>query len=84
MVQLVQVKNSFDPITRKKIIKGFLLGLSSGMTAGVACYISNDNIKYSLLMFMTGFVSSTINGVLEYMKGIPSSDIPSDQNNEEV
>ncbi len=64
-----QVKNSFDKETRWKIIKGFLYGLASAISAGSVSYISTGNIKVAIAVGLSALVAPIINMPVEYIKG---------------
>jgi len=66
----MQLKNSFDEVTQKKIIKGFLLALSGGIAVGLMAWASGvEEAKALLLSFISLAVPTIANGIKEFMAG---------------
>ena len=69
-----QTKNTFDKDTTSNIIKSFLYGLATAVTAGITVYCNTESVKAALLAALAGFTGSVINVPIEFGKGIKRRD----------
>ena len=65
----MQVKNSFDSITRSKIFKSFLLTVLSAVGALVVATSNGVDIKTASLVALGTFGAWMVNTASEYKKG---------------
>lgn len=65
----MQKKNSFDNETTKKIGKGFLINLIGAGAVFVTSYVQTGDLKASVIIAVSSFLSSIANTVREYRAG---------------
>lgn len=66
---MLQIANSFDPETKRKIKKSFWLGLISGISAGALAYVATRDLKASVYAAVGAFAGFAKNTVDEFKAG---------------
>jgi len=65
-----QLANSFDPKTKKKIVVGFLLALSGGISVFlIAMFMGVDAAKSIVAGVVSTAMPTVVNAIKEYMAG---------------
>lgn len=66
----LQIKNSFCPVTREKIIKGAFIALSGGVAVGVLAVAWHLGIERASIISLLAFMVPVIcNAVREFFSG---------------
>lgn len=65
----MQIKNSFDDVTLKKIGKGFIINLIGALAVFGTAYAQTGQLKESALIAGSSFLSSIANAIREYKAG---------------
>jgi ABC-type Fe3+-siderophore transport system permease subunit len=64
-----QIAYRFDAVTKKKIVRGFLLGICASATVGISAISSGISGKELALLMVSAFAGSVVNVFREYIKG---------------
>uniref|UniRef100_A0A6M3IKF7 Uncharacterized protein n=1 Tax=viral metagenome TaxID=1070528 RepID=A0A6M3IKF7_9ZZZZ len=69
---MAQVKRTFDPETKRKVSKSFLLyGIPTAVSTGITAYLKTGNLTTAVLVGILGLTGSILNVGVQYNKGIP-------------
>jgi Mg/Co/Ni transporter MgtE len=60
---------SFDPVTKRKIITGFVLGSTTAITVGLTAISAGIKGKELALLLISSFMGSVVNTIREYIAG---------------
>ena len=60
---------SFDSVTKRKIITGFVLGATTAVTVGLTAISAGIGGRELLLLLLSSFMGSVVNSVKEYSAG---------------
>jgi hypothetical protein len=64
-----QIAYSFDKVTKRKIVNGFVLGATTAITIGLTAISNGVKGKELALLLASSFMGSVVNTIKEYVNG---------------